>query len=164
LAGEQWLVPHAATHDHYLLSDDPALIDVVVWHAYLQRSYWAAGMPLELLRKACANSLCVGVYDVAGGAGVARAPMVGAGRIVTDRSTYAYLSDVFVLEEHRGRGLSKAMMEVIMSHPDLQGLRRFALFTKDAHELYRKYGFAACERADRYMERKWTLYPPPTGG
>ena len=71
LAGEQWLVPHAATHDHYLLSDDPALIDVVVWHAYLQRSYWAAGMPLELLRKACANSLCVGVYDVAGGAGVA---------------------------------------------------------------------------------------------
>lgn len=166
-------MPHAATivagDARYLVTDEPGLVDVAVWHAYLQRSYWASGMPIELLRKACEHSLCVGVYELAttasgdrestGSAESAEKPaMVGGGRVVTDRATYAYLSDVFVLEEHRGRGLSKAMMDVIMSHPDLQGLRRFALFTRDAHELYRRYGFDACAKPELYMERKFGGY------
>lgn len=141
-------MPHQAEHDGYLLSDDPALIDADAWHAYLDRSYWAAGMDRARLDRAIANSLCIGIY-----APDSRA-MIGAGRVITDRATYAYLSDVFVLEPHRGRGLSKALIACFLSHPDLQGLRRFALFTKDAHALYSQFGFAPCQTPEWYMERK----------
>lgn len=139
-------------------------MDGGVWHEYLTRSYWAAGMPRPLLEKAIANSLCVGVYrpgPAAGGdpaSSAGRPVMVGAGRVVTDRSTYAYLSDVFVLEAHRGRGLSKALMASILSHPELQGLRRFALFTRDAQGLYAQFGFEHCPHPERYMERKFGGY------
>lgn len=146
-------MPHAFTHNGYLLSDDPALIDAAAWHAYLARSYWAAGMPRERLDKALANSLCIGVYAPAPSPHAPR-PMIGAGRAITDRATYAYLSDVYILEDHRGRGLSKAMMTAFLSHPDLQDLRRFSLFTRDAHALYAQFGFAPCDRPGWYMERK----------
>ena len=142
---------HEAEHEGYLVSDDPARIDAAVWHEYLQRSYWAAGMARPLLEKGNRHSLCVGVYAPPTG-GVR--PMVGGGRVITDRATFAYLSDVFVLEGHRGRGLSKAMMACILSHPDLQGLRRFALFTRDAQGLYARFGFGPCPHPDRYMERR----------
>ena len=151
-------MPHSHCLETYLITDDVSLIDAAVWHAYLDRSYWAAGMPLELLKKAIANSLCVGVYDTSGAVDGRPGPMVGAGRMVTDRSTYAYLSDVFVLEQHRGKGLSKAMMACFLSHPDLQGLRRIALFTRDAQGLYAQFGFGPCATPDRYMERKGTGY------
>ena len=129
----------------YTLSDDPARIDPAAVHAYLVRSYWAEGIPLELVRKSIAHSLCFGVYHPVAG-------QVGFARIVTDKATFAYLCDVYVLEDHRGRGLGRWLMEAVMAHPDLQGLRRWMLVTKDAHELYRPFGFTAPAFPERYME------------
>ncbi|WP_171475517.1 GNAT family N-acetyltransferase [Frigoriglobus tundricola] len=103
-------------------------------HRYLSReTYWAAGIPRDTLLKAVAASVCFGVY------GADR--QVGFARVVTDRATFAYLCDVFILPEYRGRGLSKWLMECVVAHPDLQGLRRFVLVTRDAHALYAKFGF-----------------------
>lgn len=129
----------------YTLSDDPARIDAVAVHAYLVRSHWAAGIPLELVRRSIAGSLCVGVYHPVAG-------QVGFARVVTDRATFAYLCDVYVLEAHRRRGLGKWMVEALVTHPDLQGLRRFVLQTKDAHDIYRPFGFAAPPHPERQME------------
>ena len=129
----------------YTLSDDPARIDPVAVHAYLVRSHWAEGISLELVRKGIAGSVCVGVYHPTAG-------QVAFARVVTDRATFGYLCDVYVLEDHRRRGLAKWMMEALMSHPDLQGLRRFSLMTKDAHEVYRPFGFAPAAHPERYME------------
>ena len=98
------------------------------------RSFWAEGIPRELVAKSIANSLCFGLFD--GGA------QVGFARVVTDRATFAYLCDVYVLESHRGRGLGKWLIEAVMAHPDLQDLRRFQLVTRDAHGLYAPHGFA----------------------
>ena len=113
-------------------------------HAYLSRSYWAKGIPLEKVATSIQNSLCVGVF--------LKGEQVGFSRVVTDRTTFAYLCDVYVLEEHRGRGLASWMMRIIRAHPDLQGLRRFLLATRDAHELYRRHGFAAVKRPESLME------------
>jgi GNAT superfamily N-acetyltransferase len=113
-------------------------------HAYLTRSYWAEGISLELVKRSLAGSLCFGIFH--GNAQVAFA------RVITDRATFAYLADVYVLEEHRGRQLSKWLVETIVSHPELQGLRRFMLVTQDAHGLYAKYGFAPMAKPDRVME------------
>jgi GNAT superfamily N-acetyltransferase len=134
-----------ATRGEYTLSDDPARIDAVAVHAYLTRSYWAEGISLDLVKRCIAGSLCVGVYH-------ANAGQVAFARVVTDRASFAYLCDVYVLDEHRGRGLAKWMMESVTAHPDLQGLRRFILVTKDAHELYRPFGFTAPAFPERYME------------
>lgn len=121
-------------------------MDVDAIHAYLSgESYWAAGIPREVVARAVQHSLCVGVFDAAAQVAFARA--------VTDRATYAYLADVYVLEAYRGRGVSRWMMEVLTAHPDLQGLRRWALMTKDAHGLYTKFGFTPLARPDRAMER-----------
>lgn len=121
-------------------------MDVDAIHAYLSgESYWAPGIPREVVARAVRHSLCVGVFD--GPAQVAFA------RAVTDRATYAYLADVYVLEAYRGRGVSRWMMAVLTAHPDLQGLRRWALMTKDAHGLYTKFGFSPLARPDRAMER-----------
>lgn len=133
------------TRGEYTLSDDPARIDAVAVHAYLSRSYWAEGIPLELVKRGIAGSLCVGVYHPVAG-------QVGFTRVVTDRATFAYLCDVYVLEGHRGHGLGKWMMQAVMEHPDLQGLRRWMLVTKDAHALYRPFGFTAPAHPDRHME------------
>jgi GNAT superfamily N-acetyltransferase len=111
----------------------------------LRQSYWAEGIPIEIVKRSIENSLCFGVYKTS--------QQIGFARLVTDYATFAYLADVFILESFRGQGLSKWLMETIVSHPDLQGLRRWMLATRDAHELYRKYGFTAIASPERWMER-----------
>lgn len=130
--------------DNFLISTDPSRLDAHAIHAYLDRSYWAAGIPVEVVERAIRGSLCFGLYD--------GDRQIGFARTVTDRATFAYLADVYVLESYRGRGLSKWMMRVIMAHPDLQGLRRFSLATKDAHGLYAQFGFTPLAHPDRHME------------
>jgi GNAT superfamily N-acetyltransferase len=128
------------------LSTDPDGMDVDAIHAYLSgESYWARGIPRETVARSIRNSLCFGVFD--GDAQVAFA------RVVTDRATYAYLCDVYVLPAYRGRGISKWMMEAVIAHPELQGLRRWGLATQDAHGLYAQFGFRPLERPERFMER-----------
>ena len=130
-----------------MVSTDGGRVDLDVVHGYLTRSYWSPGVSREVVRRAIDNSMPFGVYHRDG-------RQVGFARIITDKATYAYLADVFVLEEHRGLGLSKFLMEVIVAHPDLQGLRRFALATKDAHGLYAQFGFAPLTQPERHMERR----------
>jgi GNAT superfamily N-acetyltransferase len=136
--------------DGYLISTDASMLDLEVVHGYLSRSYWAAGVPEDVVRRSIENSLCFGVYRGEDQAGFAR--------VVTDRVTFAYLADVFVLEEHRGQGIGKWLVEVILSHPDLQGLRRWMLATRDAHDLYRRYAFTELARLGIFMERKDASY------
>jgi len=130
----------------YTVSDDPGRLDVRAIHAYLTRSYWSAGIPFELVARAIQSSLSIGAYDPAGG-------QVGLVRLVSDYATFCYVCDVYVLEEHRGRGLSKAMLGMAMDHPTLQGLRRWSLVTADAQALYRQFGFTAQAQPERHMER-----------
>jgi GNAT superfamily N-acetyltransferase len=130
----------------YDISDDPARLDVARIHAFLTRSYWSAGIPLTTVEKAIRNSICFAAYHPIDG-------LVGFARAVTDRATFAYLADVFVLEAHRGRGLSKKLVGELLAHPDLQGLRRMMLATRDAHALYAQFGFAALAAPGRFMER-----------
>ena len=136
--------------DGYLISTDASMLDLEVVHGYLSRSYWAAGVPEDVVRRSIENSLCFGVYRGEEQAGFAR--------VVTDRATFAYLADVFVLEEHRGQGIGKWLVEVILSHPELQGLRRWMLATRDAHDLYRRYAFTELARPGIFMERKDASY------
>ena len=131
----------------YEISTDAARLDLDVIHGFLSRdSYWAQGMPRDLLARALAHSLCFGVYGEDGA-------LAGFARIVSDRATFAYLADVFILPAHRGRGLSKRLMEAVTAHPELQGLRRWMLATADAHGLYRQFGFTPLARPERFMER-----------
>lgn len=127
-----------------VVTDDPASIDLDVVHGFLASSYWAANIPRATLARAIAHSLCFTLLndDV----------QIGFARCVTDRATYAYLADVFVLDAHRGAGVGTWFMQIVLSHPDLQGLRRFQLATRDAHRLYRKFGFSAPSTPDRLME------------
>jgi GNAT superfamily N-acetyltransferase len=129
----------------YEISLDPARIDAEAVHAFVGGSYWAAGIPLALLRRAIANSLCVAAFH--------EGRQVGFARVVSDRATFAYLADVYVLEAHRGRGLSRRMLDQLFAHPELQGLRRWMLVTRDAHGLYADYGFRSLAHPDRVMER-----------
>jgi len=129
----------------YELSGDSARIDPVAAHAYLTRSYWSPGIPLETVQRAIANSLCVAVGY--------HGHQVAMARLVTDYATMAYLADVYVLEEHRGQGLSKAMLAHLHQRPELQGLRRWILFTRDAHELYRPFGWEPTPHPERLMLR-----------
>lgn len=131
----------------FVISTDRQRLDMDIVHGYLASSYWASGMPRAVLERGIENSLTFGIYR--------RDEQVGFARVITDLATYAYLSDVFVLEEHRGQGLSKWLMECILAHPGLQGLRRFALFTRDAQRLYERYGFAPVRSPSTYLER-WT--------
>ncbi len=130
----------------FLLSTDRRRIRLGSVHEFLTSSYWAKGIPQETVARSIEHSLCFGIYDGQGA-------QVGFARVVSDFATFAYLGDVFVLESHRGRGLSKWLMECIVGHPALQGLRRWVLLTRDAHRLYEKYGFAALSAPERYMER-----------
>ena len=131
--------------DGFCVSTDPARLDLALIHDFLsRRSYWAMGIPLETVRRSIDNSLCFGLYH--------SQTQVGFARVVTDQSTFAYLGDVFVLEEFRGRGLGKWLLEQIVNHPDLQGLRRFVLGTRDAHGLYEQFGFRALASPERFME------------
>jgi GNAT superfamily N-acetyltransferase len=138
--------PLEIVHGAYTISDDPTRLDLQAMHVYLQRAYWSEQIPFEIVERAVRGSLCVGAYD-SGGA------QVGLARFISDYATFCYVCDVYVLEEHRGHGLSKAMMGMATSHPKLQGLRRWNLVTHDAHGLYKQFGFAALARPERHMER-----------
>ena len=129
----------------YVISTDKNRFDLGVVHGFLSTSYWAPGIPLEIVKKSIEHSLSFGVYK--------GEQQVGFARVVTDYATFAYIGDVFILEEFRGQGLSKWMMEIIADHPELQGLRRWLLLTRDAHRLYEKTGFVKPRTPERYMEK-----------
>ncbi len=139
----------------YLITTDKARLALETIHGFLKTSYWASGIPAETVRRSVENSLAFGLF--------AGEEQAGFARVVTDYATFAYLADVFVLEPHRGRGLGKWMMEVVFSHPELQGLRRWILATRDAHGLYREYGFAELEDPQIFMER-YSPYEGRKGG
>ena len=124
-----------ARADGHVVSADPSRLDVARIHRFLSASYWSPGIPAEIVHRAVANSLSFGLYDASG-------DQIGFARTITDRATYAYLADVYVEIEHRGQGLGKFMLSCVMAHPELQGLRRWALATSDAHGLYELHGFA----------------------
>jgi GNAT superfamily N-acetyltransferase len=130
----------------YTVSDDPSRLDIHAMHAYLRRAYWSEEIPLEVVERAVRGSLCIGAYEASGS-------QVGLARFISDYATFAYVCDVYVLEEHRGHGLSKAMMAMASSHPRLQGLRRWTLVTNDAHGLYAQFGFKPLATPERFMER-----------
>lgn len=132
--------------DEFELSTDKGRLDVDAVQRFLvEDSYWARERTIEQTRTAIEHSICFGVYR--GG------EQIGFGRVVSDRATFAYIGDVFILPEYRGRGLSKWLMEAMISHPELQGLRRWVLATRDAHTLYEKFGFQNLVHPDRWMER-----------
>lgn len=131
-------------HGPYLISDDPARLDAAAIHGYLTRSYWSENIPLATVQRALRGSLCIGAYTETGG-------QAGLVRIISDHATYAYLCDVYVLEEHRDHGLSKAMLAFTLRHPTLQGLRSWSLRTRDAHGLYTQFGFKPVEHPESYM-------------
>ena len=127
-----------------VVTTDVSRFDLDTIHGFLTRSYWAAGIPREVVERAIQNSICFGAFE--------GDRQVGFARVISDRATYAYVSDVFVLDSCRGRGVGKRLMEEIMDHPDLKGLRRWSLSTRDAHGLYRQYGFRSPRYPDRLME------------
>jgi len=129
----------------YRISSDQSELDIESIHEFLSTSYWAEGIPMETLNRAISNSLSFGVFSK-------EKRQAGFARVITDSATYAYLADVYILEDHRGKGLSKWLMHEIMSHPDLQGLRRMTLATADAHGLYEKYGFSELAKPEVFME------------
>jgi GNAT superfamily N-acetyltransferase len=152
-------MPHEVRHGKFLFSDSAVLVNLDVVHGFLAHCYWSHSIPRELLAKAISNSMPFGVYDES--AGVPR--QVGFARVISDRATYAYIADVFVLDSHRGRGLSKKLMEHIRSHPELQGLRRLCLLTKDAQGLYEKCGFGYLDNPRSFMHiHKRDLYRTPS--
>ncbi|MEW6992660.1 GNAT family N-acetyltransferase [Colwelliaceae bacterium MEBiC 14330] len=128
----------------YELSSDKSLMDINAIHCYLSRSYWAENVPYDIVKKAINNSLCFGVFY--------KKSQIGFARLITDSATFAYLADVYILEEHRGKGLSKKLMATIINHPQLQGLRRMVLATHDAHTLYEKFGFKQLTKPETFME------------
>src|SRR3954463_3644649 len=132
------------TNGAYSVTANRARIDVDAVHAYLTRSFWARGISKDLVTRSIQHSLCFGVFD--------HESQVAFARVVTDYSTYAYLCDVYVLETHRGKGLSKWMMEFVMNHPDLQGVRRFQLVPPAAHVFYPPFGSPPPVHPDRHLE------------
>lgn len=133
------------SRDGFTISTDPARIDLDVVHGFLAVSYWAEGIPREVVQRSIEHSMCFGLYH--------DGRQIGFARVITDRATFAYLGDVFVLEAFRGRGLARWLLEVIQAHPELQGLRRWVLLTRDAHALYRDAGWTSLAAPDRYLER-----------
>jgi N-acetylglutamate synthase-like GNAT family acetyltransferase len=132
------------TKDKFVITTNKEKFDIDLIHSFLTRSYWAEGISKEIVQRSIDGALCFGVFD--------NDKQVGFARMITDKATFAYLADVFIIEEYRDLGLSRWLMEVIMSHPDLQGLRRMMLATRDAHELYKKFGFTPLTNTDRWMQ------------
>jgi len=129
----------------FLVSTDPSLLDTDRIHTFLATSYWAEGVAHDIVARSIDNSIPFGVYS-----GTAQ---VGFARVITDKVTYAYLADVYIEEEYRGRGLSKLLMRAVMSHPECQEMRRWLLGTRDAHGLYRQFGFTELKSPERWMEK-----------
>jgi GNAT superfamily N-acetyltransferase len=128
----------------FTVSTDRQRLDLDVIHGYLAECYWAKGIPRDVVARSIENSLCFGVY--------AEGKQVGFARVISDFATYAYIGDVFVLEAFRSHGLGKWLMQCIMQHPELQGLRRWSLVTRDAHGLYSQFGFEPLKKPQNYME------------
>jgi GNAT superfamily N-acetyltransferase len=128
----------------YLVSTDKSKLDIKVIHGYLSNSYWAKNRSLKTTKLTLKNSLCFGLYH--------KKNQIGFARVITDYATFAYLADVFILEEHRGKGLGKWLMEVIFNYGEVQNLRRWFLATRDAHKLYEKFGFTGLKEPEKLME------------
>lgn len=138
--------PREWQRGEYTISNDIERLDASLIHDFLNnQSYWAKGRTLETVRRSLQNSLNFGLYQ--------NGEQIGYARVVTDFATFAWLADVFVLEPYRGKGLAKWLMETVLAHPELQGFRRWVLATKDAHSLYRHFGFNELKRPERWMER-----------
>jgi len=142
-----------SSRGEFQISTDRSRLDLACIQTFLSESYWSPGIPIEVVRTAIANSICFGVYRCA--------EQVGFARVITDRATFAYLADVFILPAWRGQGLGTWLIDAIMQHENLQGLRRFMLATRDAHELYRRFGFDLPAQPGRLME---ILRARPYGG
>lgn len=136
--------PVLTVEPQYAISTDSSRFDVEMIYTFLTNCYWAKGIPRETVQRSIDNALCFGVFD--------GDRQVGFARVITDRATYGYIGDVFILESHRGRGLSKLLMKAVMEHPELQGFRRWSLVTDDAHGLYRQFGFTPPANPQKYME------------
>ena len=143
----------------FVVSTNPARLDLSMIHGFLTNCYWAKGISREVVLRSIEHSLCFGIYHEVSGKspllpdpGRNGAPQIGFARVISDFATIAYLGDVFVLESHRGRGLGKWLMECILQHAALQGLRRWILLTRDAHRLYSQFGFTPVKAPERYME------------
>ena len=121
-------------------------MDMRAVHSFLTEAYWSKGVAFEVVDRAARHSLCFGLFQ--------ESRQIGFARVVTDKATFAYLADVFVLEAHRGQGLARLMLDAVFAHPDVQGLRNFLLLTRDAHGLYKKYGFSPLADATRLMEKR----------
>ncbi len=131
------------TPGHYEISTERSRLDLALIHDYLGSSYWAQGIPRAVVERSIQHSLCFGAY--------LDGRQTGFARVVTDYSTFAYVADVFVVPEHRGRGISKLLLRAILEHPELQGLRRFLLATHDAHGLYGQFGFQPLAHPEHFM-------------
>lgn len=134
---------HELKKNGFTISTDPSKLDIAMIHGFLSRAYWSEGIPKDIIERAITHSLCFGVYDTR---------QIGFARVITDYTTFGYLCDVFILESYRGKGLGTCLMECVMSHPELQGFRRWSLATRDAHDLYRKSGFTELRIPSRHME------------
>jgi GNAT superfamily N-acetyltransferase len=152
---------HEERRGEYLASADSARVSLDTVHGFLSTSYWAAGIPRETVRRSLEHSLVFGIYHDRDG-------QAAFARVVSDRATFAYLCDVFVVEAHRGRGLGEWLVDFLQRHPELQGLRRWSLATRDAHGLYRKLGWTELANPARFMERHfpdvYASVPSPGGG
>ncbi len=148
------MLPVEYRRGSYRITTDPNQIDVDAVHAYVTQSYWARGISRETVAKSIRGSICFGLFY--------GPRQIGLGRVITDRATFAYLCDVYVLEGYRGRGLARWLMEVIVAHPELSGLRRFVLVTRSASGLYEKFGFTPLRWPEGYMEIvRPDIYAPP---
>jgi GNAT superfamily N-acetyltransferase len=143
--------------NNYTISTDKSKIDIEYVHEFLSQSYWSPGVPIKVVKKAMKGSLCFGIY-YRNKQTLPTSWQVGYARMVTDRATFAYLADVFIDENHRGKGLGKWLVEVILTHPQLQGLKRILLATRDAHKLYEQCGFTSINNPERYMVYNPTAY------
>jgi GNAT superfamily N-acetyltransferase len=141
------IMAHEWRRGEYLISTDKERLDIAAIHAFLTTSYWAAGIPVEIVKRAIEHSLNFGLFQ--------NDQQVGFARVITDYATFAYLADVFISEPFRGQGLSKWLMQVIVAHPDLQGSRKWVLFTRDAHGLYKQVGYTSLANPERAMERNF---------
>lgn len=138
----------------FAITTETSFFNVEFIHAFLSQSYWAENIPIETVQKSIDNSLCFGVFHLG--------RQIGFARVITDKATFAYLADVFIDEAYRGQGLSKWLMEEMMNHEDLQGLRRMMLATRDAHGLYAQFGFSELTFPERWMQiHKPGIYKNP---
>ncbi len=150
--------------DDYEISTDKSKLDIPFIHQYLSTaSYWAKNIPIDLVKKSIEGSVCFGVYDLQPGFPAGK--QIGFARMVTDCATFGYLADVFIIDQHRSKGLSKWLMETIINYPAFQPLRRWMLATRDAHGLYKQFDFTELDKPERIMQRlKANPYPAQEDG